>query len=879
MNKILLLMAAMMWSAAFGVSARHRTSDISPAALRVENRIDPSVIESSRPRMSWINEVRDSTVRGAAQSAYRILVASSRAALDRNSGDMWDSGRVRSADSYLVDYAGDSLLPGRDYWWKVQVWDGKGRRSAWSRSARFGTGLAQNGWTARWIGAPWQGEEASRDYGQAPVFSKTFEADTAGLVSAKAFVTGLGYFELELNGNRVGDDLFVPNVTNYGPRPGLEKARLPMADNYAASRVLYLAYDIKDGLINGANTLCATVGNGFYNSHETWVEAYGSPRFLCQIRLEYAGGRSVTVVTDETWMASRSPIVSNDVYRGEVYDANVEARPEPVVLRRAPEGVLTAQTSPADRVLRTIRPVSAVSNDDGSVTFGFGEEVTGRIRLSGMNGRKGDVVTVRYIYDYGLPVGSTRDQDYRYVMDGSGGESCAPRFLWYTFHTVTVAGLDSVAADNVVAEVIGTDVPVDAGFRSSDPLLDRIVDMWLRTQTDNMHGGLPSDCPQREKNAYTGDGQVAAAMVMANYDAAAFYEKWMRDIRDAQHDDGYIPNSAPWQPGCGGGVPWGAAISVIPWEYYLNYGDTGALADNYDAMKRYTDYMTLWLTPDSTMFQQMPLLGKGDPFYWFNLGEWGLRGKLPREELVHTFYTWMCADITAASARVLGHEEDAMGYDRLANGIREAFHRKFYDADKQSYGDYGSNVFALVMGVPDSVKAGVVASLRRTIETDCDSHLDTGIFGTRYLFGVLARNGMADLAYKVMTRRTHPGFGYWAECGSTTMWEFWNGYGSHNHPMFGGGLVWLYRDLAGINCDPRNPGYRHVIVRPVPVDGLEQVSYSKITPYGTVSSTVTNKPGVRSVRLTIPVGTTATVSLPGHDTPLHLTQGTYHLPF
>jgi len=852
---------------------------IKPVNLRVENRIDPSVIDTDTPRLSWINEVRYAAVTGAVQSAYHILVASSEDLLNRNVGDMWDSGKVDSDASYLVAYAGDSLLSGRDYWWKVQVWDNNGKNSGWSETARFGMGLDEVDWTAQWIGAPWQGEEASADYKQAPVFSKTFTVDTVGLVSAKAFVSGLGYFELELNGEKVGDDYFVPNVTNYGPRPGLDKARLPMYDNYTASRVLYLAYDIEDWLRCGVNRIDATVGNGFYNSYTKWIEPFGSPRFICQIRLEYADGRVETVATDGSWTAARSPIVFNDLYNGEVYDANVVSEPVPVAVRKAPEGQLTAHTAPTDKILRTLKPLTVTANADGSSTFDFGEEVTGWLRLQDIVGDKGDTVTVRYHYGCNPTDPAIPGMEYHYVMNGDGEESCAPKFTWYTFSSATVSGFPGIDVDNVVAEVVGTDVAIDSEFNSSDTLLNQIVEIWCRTQSDNMHGGIPSDCPHRERNAYTGDGQVTSAMVMSTYDAAAFYEKWLRDIRDAQHDDGYVPNAAPWQPGCGGGVPWGAAINIIPWEYYLAYGDVKALADNYDAMKAHTDNMTTWLTPDGTMHQQRNVLGKGDPLYWFNLGEWCAPDKLPSDELVHTFYLWMCADITARSAKVLGHDDDANKYSGLARQIKNAFHAKFYDADAKSYGRYGSNVFALVMGVPAEVEAGVVESLRREIEAENDSHLDTGIYGTRYLFEVLSQYGLADLGYKVMTQSTYPSFGHWIDRGATTMWECWDGSNSHNHPMFGGGLVWLYRGLAGINYDPEQPGFRHVIVRPTIVAGLEYVSYTKNTPYGKVSSRVTNTFDDRSIDVTVPVGSTATVYLPGDTVPVTLPQGSYHIPF
>ncbi len=870
----LLLFLSILGAGASFVMYGSSPCSLKPRSLRVEHMLKPSVIEPSAPRFEWVNEPVSSEIVGALQSAYRVIVSQSRSSVEKGCGDLWDSGKVESGNSILVRYSGEELESGTDYWWRVQVWDEKGACSEWSDVATFVTGLKADDWEALWIGSPEQGEETSEDYCRAPLFSKHFEVDTAGLVSAKAFVSGLGYFEMTLNGVKVGDDHLVPNFTNYGPRPGLLHARLPLEDSYTEARVQYLAYDLMPTIKADDNLIEAVVGNGFYNSHTSWVEGYGSPRFICQIELTYVDGSKNRVVTDGTWNFRPSHVVFNDVYGGEIYDATAEDEDAPVVIREAPEGKLTAHTSPTDRVLQRLSPIDMRRLPDGSYMVDFGQEISGWIALSDMRGNRGDTVSV--VYECESPLGV-----HKYVMDGSGSESYSPAFTWYVFSRAVISGVDSLKPSQVVAEWIGTDVPVDASFSSSDPLVNRIVDIWQRTQTDNMHGGVASDCPHRERNPYTGDGQVAAAMVMANYDASSFYEKWIRDMRDAQHpESGYVPNSAPWEPGCGGGVPWGAAMNIIPWEHYMNYGDSTIITDSYDAMKRQTDHMLTWLTPDGTMLQQKTLHTGGEPFYWFNLGEWNTPGELPSEELVHTFYLWMCADITSKAAAVIGNHSDSSRYGEIAECIRQAFHKKFYNVEEGTYGRYGSNVFALTMGVPQEYKARVVEALRREIEDECDSHLNTGIFGTRYLFTVLVENGLADLAYEVMTRQGFPGYLNWIEQGATTMWEQWNGDYSRNHPMFGGGLVWLYRQVAGVNYDPESPGYCHVIVRPVPVASLNRVHYAKNTPYGKLSSEVRySADGSGTLELVVPVGSAATVFLPGSDLPLEVGQGRHHFDF
>jgi alpha-L-rhamnosidase len=348
---------------------------------------------------------------------------------------------------------------------------------------------------------------------------------------------------------------------------------------------------------------------------------------------------------------------------------------------------------------------------------------------------------------------------------------------------------------------------------------------------------------------------------MHNFDARAFYTKWIRDIYGAQNPEtGYVPNGAPWQPGCGGGVGWGAAMNIMPWEFYLHYGDIDMLRNNYEGMKGYIKYMLTWTDDDGIMFSQAP--EKDKPNRWINLGDWVAPGKLPPDEMVHTFFLWRCSDLTARAAKVLGMTDDVKYYNDLAEKVKKAFQQKFYDSARGTYGPNGGNIFALRMGVPADQKSRVLAALEADIHAAGD-HLDTGIFGTQFFFEVLSENGLHELAYKVMDQRTQPSYGWWIGQGATTTWEQWNGSGSRNHPMFGGGITWFYRKLAGINADPDQPGYRHIIFRPQLVDDISFVTYSNLTPYGTASVNWKKEQGKFRMEAGVPAGCTATVYVPG----------------
>jgi len=351
---------------------------------------------------------------------------------------------------------------------------------------------------------------------------------------------------------------------------------------------------------------------------------------------------------------------------------------------------------------------------------------------------------------------------------------------------------------------------------------------------------------------------------MHNYNAKNFYHKWVQDMLGSQIEEtGYVPNGSPWQPGCGGGPAWGAAICVIPWQYYVHYGSLDMLEDNYVGMKGYIRYMQTWVNTEGIMFSKRTA-SDGSILKWFNLGEWVAPGETIPDELAHTFYLWYCASIASKTASILGLEQDAEYYSALALETKNAFHKKFYDQENGSYGDGGGNVLALRMGVPGHQYEKVVAALKDGMERN-KRHLDTGILGTRFFFEVLAENGLQELAYEALNKKTEPSFGHWLELGSTTTRERWDEGGSHNHPMFGGGLVWFYRNLAGMQADPDLPGYRHIIYRPQPVDQLEYVTYTNKTPYGEGGITWRNDEETFTMDIKVPVSCMSTVFVPASD--------------
>ncbi|MDT0647990.1 family 78 glycoside hydrolase catalytic domain [Zunongwangia sp. F260] len=850
---------------------------IVPSQLTCEYLSSPSVVDVLQPRLGWKN-LNSSQERGQKQTAYQVRVASSEDKL--NNPDLWDSQEVESAESIRILYKGKKLSSRQECWWQVRVWDRDGNVSAWSKPAHWRMGiLDKNEWKAKWIGAPWQGEEAlprprgpfekPEEYGPpAPFLRKEFELNKE-VEKAVAYVTGLGYFEFYANGEKVSDNVLVPNQTNYGHRPELSKTSINVPDDFTQYKAMYLAYDITEYLKKGRNAVGSILGNGFYNPAKFWSGGYGTPRFYGQIYVTYKDGTGELIVSDESWKAAKSPILMDMVYYGEIYDAREEIPGwanvglddsdwKNVAIRKAPEGQLVAHTANPDKVMERIEPISIVKTGEGNYTVDFGVEISGWVRLNNVEGPAGHKIDISFI-------SNQYSGENSYIFKGNGLETYAPRFNWFVFSAVEITNWPvELKAEHLTAEAVYTYVEESADFSTSNQLFNNINKIWRRSQVDNMHGGIVSDCPHRERNGYTGDGQVACATVIHNYDVRNFYFKWIGDMLDSQVvSTGYVPNCSPWQPGCGGGVAWGAAIAIMPWEFYKHYGALDMLEISYEPIKGYIGYMQDWVSEEGIMFSQRR--GEdGELLKWFNLGEWAPPGEFVRDDLVHTFYYWRCLDIVAKMAKILGEQEEHEKFQSLAEETKKAFSKVFYDKEKGTYGDAGGDIFALKMGVPDYQYEKVRNSLVENIKQN-DGHLDTGIFGTRYFFEVLAENGLQKFAYEVMNKKTEPGFGHWVEIGSTTTREHWDEGGSHNHPMFGGGLVWFYQNLAGMNADPENPGYRHIIFKPQPVDDLEYVSYKNDTPYGEAGITWRNNKHNFGINIVVPVGSTATVYIPVGD--------------
>ena len=833
--------------------------------LRCEYHINPLGIDVAQPRLSWILE---SNQRGQMQTAYQILVASSEDNLEKDLGDLWDTGKVESDRSIHVAYEGEPLKSRMRCFWKVRVWDMDGRPSRYSRQARWEMGLLEElDWKAKWLSAPPAEDDSVQP---SPFFRKTFTL-TKPINQARVYICGLGYYELYLNGKKVGDHVLDPAFTHYD------------------RRVLYVTYDVTDQVRSRKNALGVVLGNGWYNMHTRAVWDFDQapwreiPTMLCQLEVDFADGSSQMIASDSTWKVSTGPILFESIRSGETYDARLEkygwdtayyddtewttARVVP-----GPEGKRLAQAIPPIKVTETVRPVRLIEPEPGRYVFDMGQNIAGWVQLR-VSGPAGTEVVMKY--GERLNEDGTLDrkdtsrfieqdpvQTDTYILKGTGIEIWEPRFVYHGFQYVEVTGLpQEPTLGTLQGQVVHTSFEPAGDFECSNKLFNKIQRNTLWSYIGNFHG-YPTDCPHREKNGWTGDAHLAAETGLYNFASASAYTKWMNDFKDAQLESGKLPGIVPtggwgytikWRQDPNGfGPTWDSAYVLIPWYLYQYCGDMRILAEHYDRLKRYVDYLT------DQASDHIVSIGLGD--------------HAPAETetpvgLLATGYYYADALIVSKIAELLGEADDANSYAELAGHIKEAFNAEFFDPQTGRYANGSQTALscALYHGlVEPQQRENVLDNLIGNIEAN-DGHLDAGILGTKYLLGALTEHGRPDVVYTMANQRTFPSWGDWIDQGATTLWEQWSGEGSRNHIMFGDISAWFYEVLAGINPDPNAVGFKRIVIRPRPLGELKWARAEHHSMYGPIKSAWRKSGRKFTLDVLIPPNTTATVYVPTEE--------------
>jgi len=871
--------------AATGLEAAEGAGAIRAVDLRCEYLVDPLGIDVVRPRLSWVVEACEMGQRGLGQGAYRILVASSRERLARNEGDLWDTGKVPSDQSIQVVYGGRELVSEAECYWKVRVWDGAGRPSAWSEAARWSMGLlSRSDWTGEWIAAPGEvaGTRKSAETGEEvttlPLLRRGFVLDGA-VESAVLYVSSLGYHRIEINGEKIGDHEYDPVQSDY------------------SRRVYCVTHDVTGSVRRGENVLAASLGKGWY-----WKGIRGvtqdRPSLLVELVVRYEDGTDVRVVSDGSWRSAASPLQviggrrnAGGDFGMDVYDARKEQSGwdlagfddsawELVEVLELPRREHSAQMIAANRVAGTFPAVAVHELEPGEFLLDFGTNLTGRLRMK-LTGAAGAEIGFAYYASHTgerekLPE-NFRQAD-RYICRGGGGEEFCPQFNWRAFRFVKVSGLsESPRLSDAMAELICTDLERTSTFECSDPRLNRLYETVVHTHRCLTLGGIQVDCPHRERLGYGAEGTASLRQGLYNFDAAAFYGKWARDFQDGQDPEtGMVYYTAPFRIYSGGGPAWSGACILFPWHVYLFHGDERVLEEGYPTMQG-------WLKCLESHCEDGLLQPYGLPKMniWQYLGDWASPRRpedtLPcnghwtsaeENQVFNNLHYYLQLTVAGRIADVLGRVEDARGYRDRAEVLREKINSEYFDAESGRYtiGEQQQTylAFPLFLGiVPEEHREGVKRKLFDDITRVRDGHLDFGVLGGAYTLSTLMGEGRSDLIYGMVTERTWPGWGYMIDEGATTLWEHWLPGDSSVHNSFLAIGEWFLAGLAGIRPDCAVPGFHRIRLCPQPVPGLEWARATVRSPYGRITSGW-KVDGERLVlEIGVPPNTTAMVRLPG----------------
>ena len=880
-----------------------------PDKLMCDSWINPQGIDISNPVLSW-TLTNKSSQRNIRQTAYQVLVASSLQKLQANDGDMWNPGKIKSDQMSQLTYAGNPLKSGKKYWWKVKIWDTTGKESTWSESANWTMGmLSTTDWKAQWITA--QGAEKyahqyksdksdfnlKRDLTEFRAFApKPIDPNFSSMLLRKEFTTasqlkravvhvsGLGQYELYINGSKTGDYLLAPGWSYY------------------PKTVLYDTYDVTEQIKTGANAIGLILGNSMYNiqpdsvRYVKFLGTFGPLKAIVQLQLEYEDGTEQIVGTDNSWQVSPGPITYSNFYGGEDFDArllpvgwsqpNLKAnnRWSQALVCEGPGGELKdlSCASAAVKAIEPLIPVKVTQLKPNLLVYDLGQNtsVIPEIRVKGPAGASVRIIPSELLKADGTVDRTSATQDgvrpawWQYTIATSNkSEHWIPQFFYQGGRYLQVE-LFPAKGDSVLltlemlkglvvhssAEPIGT-------FSCSNELFNNIYKLVRWAQRSNMMSIL-TDCPAREKQGWLEQYHLNGPSLRYNFDLSTNYRKAMNDMADCQLENGLIPNIAPEffivTPDINNGFrnspEWGSSFIIVPWQQYLFTGDVSLLSRYYNQMKRYVAFL------DASSKNNIINAGLGD---WYDIGPkpaWG--SQLTPVSFTATAIFFYDNQIMSQIASVLGKREDAKFYEERTKAIRQAFNTEFYKPEKGIYAT-GSNTtcaMPLFLGIVDpqnrkTLADSLVADIRRR-----GNAFTSGEVGYRFLLGALAQEGHSDLIYAMNNQTDKPGYGYQIKKGATALTEKWDAgvgsFGSQNHFMSGQINEWFFHDLLGIGVEADGAGFRKSIIKPMPVGDLKWVKGSYKTVSGTIRVEWKRDNAIFDLKLSIPANTSATVYIP-----------------
>lgn len=857
--------------------------------LKCDDRESPAGVDPDGLSFGW--EIRAAS-KGFFQNAYQLILATDSASLEKPEACFWNSGRMNSSNSISVKYLGGPLAAGTRYFWKVKIWDERGRASAWSKTASFITALSnRNDWSAaQWIGyeempgslrvVPGIHLFDTAGLGNkllenpvVPLFRKTFRVEKK-IKNALVFVSGLGQYELSINGKKAGDQFLIPGWTDYD------------------KRVLYNVFDITRLLQPGKNAVGMIVGNGFYHiNRERYYKlavAFGWPKMICKIRINFTDGSDTVVVSDASWKASASPIRFTSIYGGEDYDAGSEQpgwdRPSfrdddwrSAVTVAAPGGFLEAEPDYPVKTMETFTVKKIIQPRPGIYVYDFGQNASGivEIKLTGKKGQSVRLTPAELLTPENLAnqQASGKPYYYTYTLKGNGVETWRPRFTYYGFRYVQVEGaVPAGYADHSGKPEIRklsflhtySSAPRAGAFTCSDSLFNRINRLILQAMESNLQS-VVTDCPHREKLSWLEQDHLMGESIHYNFDIHALYKKLVFDMMDAQTENGLIPDIAPEYVEFAGGFrdspEWGSSSVILPWYLYKWYGDTAILRKAYPMMKKYTSYL------ESRSKNHLLSYGLGD---WFDFGPAAPgEAQLTPKALTATAIYFYDLSLLSQMAKLLHDEPEAKRLNANAAAVKKAFNDKFFDPQTKIYSTGSQTAIAMpyVVGLVDpSEKKAVFQTLLNSIEHSGKA-LTAGDVGFHYLIEALSEGGASDMIYAMNNRDDVPGYGFQLKKGATALTESWPALKevSNNHLMLGHIMEWFYNGLGGIRQSPASVAYNQIEIRPVLLKGIPSGSAVFHSPYGMIETSWKRAGEQWDFTIDIPANSSADLYLPGSE--------------
>ncbi len=845
--------------------------ELSVYDLSCEHKKNPIGIDVLNPRLSW--KLKGSGY-NVMQTAYSIRVGTDQ----RMAGSklVWQSGKVKSDESVLIRYDGQVLKPGQRYYWQVKVWDNKGRESKWSETAYWETGLlSPTGWKAQWI-------ELSSDtnrYSPSPHLRKEFTLNKP-VKSARVYVTSHGFYELHLNGKKVGDQVLTPGWTSY------------------LKRLQYQVYDVTSMLTTGKNAIGAILGDGWYRGTLAWRNNWGiygkRLGLLMQLKIIYNDGSESLIITDGSWKGIiGGAIVMNDIYNGETYDANRKLTGWnmpgyddrswfPVVIGNyALNNIVSSEGVPI-RKIEEIKPLRVFRTPKGSLVVDMGQNMVGWLRMK-VKGPRGTVVTIRHaeVLD---KYGEFYTENYRtakaqltYILSGDGEEVYEPRFTFMGFRYAEVSGFPGeLTVDNLTGVVVHSDMNRTGNYECSNPLINQLQHNIQWGQKGNFVD-VPTDCPQRdERLGWTGDAQAFSRTAAFNYDVYSFFLKWLKDVSADQRPGGEVPVVIPdvlnkqGSPTVETSAGWGDVAVIGPWTMYMVYGDKQILENQYSSMKAWVDYIVKQ-AGEKMIWEKGSIYGDW-LFYHPPVNNHPEPDGHTEHDFIATAYFAYSANLLAKTARELGKAEDEKYYLEIFEKIKKVFNYEYVTpAGRIGTNSQTSYVLPLMFGLlSDGIKPRAAKFLVEDIKSR-GNHLSTGFLGTIYLCHVLTQNGYTDVAYDLLVQEKYPSWLYPVKMGATTIWERWDGQkpdstfqdagmNSFNHYAYGAIGDWMYRVSAGL--ETLTPGYRNLLIQPHPTNKLDFARASFESQYGHIYSGWERKGESIIVKVEIPANSKATILLP-----------------